>query len=413
MKYCIVPATYSGTVAAPASKSFLQRAMVIAALSGGESKIHGYSPSGDTEVILNAVHAMGASASLDGNTLTVFGGINPDVPWDFYCSESGLAARMLSALSLLNSEKVTLTGSGTLMHRPMNMVTGTLESCGKRVISCDHCLPFEITGKAAVSEIRTDGSQTSQFLSGLLIALPFADHDSVIHVSDLKSKPYVELTMDILSRFGLEVVNEQFSCFRIRGRQQAVPAELKAEGDWSGAAFHLVGGAIAGDVTVTGLDLQSRQADKAVLKALRACGASCEISGDAVRVKREKLLGFDFDASDCPDLFPPLAVLAANCSGVSYIRGVGRLFFKESNRAEAIRDEFAKAGVQVDFTDETMRIQGWETRGATVTAYDDHRMAMALAILSLNASAPVVINGMECVRKSYPGFISDFERLKG
>lgn len=412
MKYCSVPSGYSGIITAPASKSFLQRALLLAALTEGESRISGYSASDDSEAVINAVNAMGAETRLDGDTIFIRGGINNKSPWTFHCNESALAARMLGALSLLNENTVTITGSGSLMHRPMRMITETLEHCGKKVVTNIDCLPFEISGPNRFNEIVTDGSQTSQLLTGLLITLPHLTHDTNVQVKGLKSKPYIELTMELIRQFGLTVSHDNYTSFRVQGNQQPKPAVLHAEGDWSGACFHLVGGAIAGEVTVQGLDINSRQADKAIIQALELCGADCVIQPDAVTVRKNKLLAFNFDASHCPDLFPPLATLAAHCSGVSGIKGIGRLFFKESNRAEAIQKEFSKMGVRVSFTNDTMKVEGWDVTGATVSAHGDHRMAMALAIMSLNAPTPVVVDGMECVRKSYPGFIKDFETLK-
>jgi 3-phosphoshikimate 1-carboxyvinyltransferase len=412
MKYCSVPSEYTGVITAPASKSYLQRAILLAALSDGESRISGYSASDDSEAVINAVNAMGAETLLDGETIIIHGGISNKCPWTFHCNESALAARMLGALSLLNENSVRITGSGSLMHRPMRMVTETLEHCGKNVVTNIDCLPFEISGPYKFRDIETDGSQTSQLLTGLLITLPLLPQNTLIRVKGLKSKPYIELTIELMQKFGLEISHDDFKVFNIDGNQKPKPAFLHAEGDWSGACFHLVGGAIAGEVTVKGIDITSRQADKAIIQALELCGADCVIQPGSVTVRKNKLLAFNFDASHCPDLFPPLATLAANCSGVSSIKGVGRLFFKESNRAEAIQQEFSKIGVRVSFTDDTMKVEGWDITGATVSSHGDHRMAMALAIMSLNSPAPVVVDGMECVRKSYPGFIKDFEELK-
>ncbi len=246
----------------------------------------------------------------------------------------------------------------------------------------------------------------------MLISLPFAKFDSVINVTNLKSKPYVELTLELIEKFGIEIKNEGFRRFVIKGKQRPKAVEIICEGDWSGAAFHLVAAAIAGEVTVTGINADSRQADRIIADVLRMCGAECEFVENGFRVKNDKLLPFDFDAGNCPDLFPPLAVLAAHCNGVSRIGGVGRLFFKESNRAESIMEEFKKLGISVSFDDETMVVTGCKVFGANVSSHNDHRIAMALAVMGLDSETPVIIDGMECIRKSYPGFIRDFECLK-
>jgi len=411
MNYRITQSAYKGSISAPASKSYLQRAVILAAMAEGVSIISNYTQNEDTGVILNAVNTMGASASHNGNHLKIRGGIKRNIPWTFHCNESGLAARMLCALSVLNENNVIVTGSGSLMQRPMNMVAETLKACGKKVVTNNNCLPFEISGKINVSEFRSSGIQTSQFITGLLIALPLYQDETVLHVDGLKSKPYIELTLDLISQFGLIVENENLTQFRIPGRQHASPVSVSAECDWSGAAFHLVGAAIAGDVELTGLDINSRQADKTVMQVLKDCGANCDISEKSIRVKKEKLMAFNFDACDCPDLVPPLAVLAANCKGISKIKGTDRLQFKESNRAEAIISEFSKLGIKVENSDNTLIIHGSEITGGTVLSHNDHRIAMALAIMGLKASSPVTIEGMECISKSYPGFIKDFEFL--
>jgi 3-phosphoshikimate 1-carboxyvinyltransferase len=411
MKYTVSPSLYKGTVAAPPSKSYLQRALMLAAFAKGESTIKGYQPNGDTEVIINAIAEMGAGVEVINDIIKVKGTKIHDKEMLFCCNESGLAARILSALSLLTDKKVTITGNGTLMVRPMTMVGETLLHFGKKVNSINDCLPLEITGNPVPGEIITDASQTSQLLTGLLISLPFARFNSVLNVNNLKSRPYVELTLELIKKFGIEIKNEDFKRFEIKGNQFSRSVDVVCEGDWSGAAFHLVAAAIASDVTVTGINADSRQADRVIADVLMMCGAECTFVENGLRVKKDKLLPFDFDAGNCPDLFPPLAVLAAHCNGVSRIGGVGRLFFKESNRAESIMEEFRKLGISVSFNDETMIVTGSKVFGTNVSSHNDHRIAMALAIMGLDSETPVTIDGMECIRKSYPGFIRDLEGL--
>jgi 3-phosphoshikimate 1-carboxyvinyltransferase len=285
-----------------------------------------------------------------------------------------------------------------------------------------------------------DASASSQFLTGLLIALPLAPRDSVLLVPHIVSSGYVELTLRTMAAFGIVVkAGPGFARFDIAGGRSYAARDFRIEGDWSGAAFLLVAGAIAGreggSLSVEGLDPGSEQPDRAILDALALADARVDtVTGPdgatSIRVMRSKLSAFDFDATDCPDLFPPLAVLAACCEGVTTIRGAARLKAKESDRATALREELGKLGIGIEVEGDLMRIKGRAARkgpvdacgqsrdipsgGGTPVRIDprgDHRMAMAAAVAALAGNAAVEIEGAECVSKSWPSFFEDLSLL--
>jgi 3-phosphoshikimate 1-carboxyvinyltransferase len=259
-----------------------------------------------------------------------------------------------------------------------------------------------------------DGSASSQFLSGLLLALPRAGADSELEVSGLRSLPYVRMTLDVLAAFGAQVEAEpDFSRFRVRGGQRYHPVELQVEGDWSGAAFLLVAGAVAGEVTVDGLDPASAQADRAILQALAAAGARVEWQGAALRAGQGDLRAFEFDATDCPDLFPPLAALACHARGTSRFKGVARLGHKESDRGAALVSELSAMGARLQVRDGCMEITGGPLAGGEVDPHNDHRMAMACAVAGLRSLNGARMEGEACVAKSYPEFFQALESIRG
>jgi 3-phosphoshikimate 1-carboxyvinyltransferase len=272
--------------------------------------------------------------------------------------------------------------------------------------------PIRVRGPIRGGAVEVDGRPGSQLLTGLLIALPLCAEDSIVSCPALASKPYVALTLELLGRFGVRVdADAGMERFRVPGGQRPAPTALRIEGDWSGAAFPLVAGAIAGAAEVTGLDPGSRQADRAVLEALAAAGARCRVTPEAVRVERGELRAFEFDAGHCPDLLPPLAALAAHCAGESVLGGAARLVGKESDRRAALVEELGGLGLAIRADGDVMRIRGGALRGGRVDARGDHRIAMAAAVAALGAAAPVEIEGDGCVAKSYPRFFEDLGRM--
>jgi len=293
----------------------------------------------------------------------------------------------------------------------MIMIEEALNQLGVKCKSSDGFLPITIQGPITGGHCEIDGSISSQLLTGLLMALPLASKDSEIKVKNLKSKPYIDMTLQLLNSFGISVENSDYTLFRIPGNQKYVPHNYTVEGDWSGGAFLLVAGAISGQLTVKGLRSDSRQSDISVLKALKMAGVQMIIGEDQVEISKSELKPFEFDATESPDLFPPLVALASYCSGISTIKGVSRLIFKESNRAKTLMEEFGKMNVKIEVTDDIMSITGGRPDAARVESHDDHRIAMATAVASLGATGRVSIRDSQCVAKSYPGFFDDLRHL--
>ncbi|HAM11361.1 MAG TPA: 3-phosphoshikimate 1-carboxyvinyltransferase [Bacteroidales bacterium] len=410
MERYIDPSPLKGTVKAPSSKSMTQRAIAAALLADGQSTIHNPSYCDDSLAAMSIAVGLGARIEPHSDKMIVDGTGNLRES-KLNCGESGLAIRMFSPIAALFPEKIILTGANSLRKRPMKMIEEALNQMGVSYTSSGGFLPLTIKGPIKGGRCEIDGSVSSQLLTGLLMALPLAQEDSEIKVNDLKSKPYIEMTIQILKSFGVTIHNENFSLFRIPGNQKYIPYDYTVEGDWSGGAFLLVAGAINGELTITGLQKASRQSDMTILDALRDAGAKMKISDDSVWISHSPLKAFSFDATHSPDLFPPLTVLAAYCDGVSTIKGVTRLIHKESNRAEALRLEFGKLKIMIDIDGDIMSITGGKPEGAKVESHDDHRITMAMAVAALKASGRVYIRDSQCVGKSYPGFFDDLRTL--
>jgi 3-phosphoshikimate 1-carboxyvinyltransferase len=323
--------------------------------------------------------------------------------------ESALAAHIFACLAALDGRQRTISGHGTLLIRPLNLAP--LRDLGVSV-SGDK-LPLTIRGPLGGGRVTVDGAAGSQIVTGLLMALPLAAADSIVTLKNPTSIPYINMTLDLLARFGVEVGHEGLEFF-VRGGQRYLPTDYEVEGDWSGASCLLVAGAFSdAGVTVTGLSAASRQGDKVILDALVAAGAEVVQGGGEVTVRRGGgLRAFEFDATDCPDLFPALVALAAACDGVSVLRGASRLRHKESSRGEVLREEYAKIGVEVVLEGDIMRVRGGVPHGARVSGHGDHRIVMSLAVSGLRASSEVVIDGAECVAKSYPQFWEDLKKIE-
>ena len=368
----------------------------------------------DTLSALNCIKMLGAKAErTDEHTIVVEGGVKPQGNL-LSVGESGLSARLFTPIAALCSEPIVISGEGTLLYRPMDMMIQPLRALGVDVRDGGGRLPIEVCGPMRGGEITVDGSVSSQFITGLLLALPLAEQDTVINVSKAVSKPYLDMTIDIASHFGVAIEHNDYEQFYVAGGQSYAPTTYSIEGDWSAAAMLLVAGAVAGKVTVGNISMLSKQADVAVCRALVAAGAELISEHDTITAAHRPLHGFEFDATHCPDLFPALATLAAAAEGESTIIGTHRLEHKESNRAEAIAQEFGRLGIEVNLdTDNVMKIRGGKiVGGVEVDSHGDHRMAMTLAVAGLISERGVTITGAECVAKSYPNFFEDIERLR-
>lgn len=419
MKITIYPSKLKGAIQAPASKSSMQRACAAALLRKGKTTIINPGHSNDDKAAISIIEALGAKVINENGELKVqSNGVQP-VSSEINCGESGLSIRMFTPLAALSDQAITINGSGSLATRPMDFFDEILPQLGVTISSNKGKLPMVVQGPLHPKHIEVDGSLSSQFLTGLLLAYAASDTEAVsIKVNGLKSKPYIDLTLDVMKQFGFAVPqNRRYEEFIFNGGQPVNPSTSQpvsyiVESDWSGGAFLLVAGAIAGPITVRGLDLTSTQADKAIVDALMAANAAIAMDAKGIIVHPGKMNGFYFDATDCPDLFPPLVALAAYCNGNTTIKGVSRLTHKESNRALTLQDEFDKMGVTIDLEEDLMIIHGGsKVKGADVHSHHDHRIAMACGVAALGADGEMVIEEAQAVNKSYPDFFRDLEKL--
>ena len=448
----------------PSSKSFAQRAIIAAALAEGTTTLNGYSPCGDNESAISVARALGAEVTVglaykegkvvkDSSTLTIKGrGAAALEPETINVGESGLLARlMIPLMAVLGDGNATVSGEGTLTRRPLKGAKDimgafgvrleTISGTGQESFSEVH-VPLTISGKLEGGKVTVSGSGGSQLISGLLMALPLLQEDTVIRLTEPKSIPYLFITMDVLKAFGVKIwcdmeggpefaeSQDWNDCteivLHIKGGQSYKATDMDIEGDWSSAANFLVAGAIFGKVNVSGLDTKSLQADLSIMDILMEAGASLSQMGDddprgVIHVQKAPLNAFDVDANNCPDLFPIVAILAAFCQGTSKIAGVGRLANKESDRAQAILSMLVQLGVKARISGDKMIIEGHSLaqrcltghllKGGNYTSSHDHRMVMALNVAELGADGPIVIDDIECVSKSFPTFMELFGKL--
>lgn len=436
----------------PVSKSFAQRAIIAAALAHGTSHLKGYTPCGDNEAALKVAENLGAKVNLSGSELTITG-ISASMGClagmdSLHVGESGLLTRMMiPVMAQLNPLSVTFTGEKTLLGRPLTGAAEIMAVFGAEAVPMDGDqtslrVPLKVKGPLKAGRAEISGRHGSQLISGLLMALPFADRNSTLVVKDPKSIPYMFITLEVLKKFGIKIGNDMLGgrdfiesggdwslctemVFKVKGDQRFKAADIDLEGDWSAAANFLVAGALFGKAEISGLDTTSLQADLSIMDILMDTGASLsQLDGDRgdIAVQRAPLKAFSVDASNCPDLFPIVAVLAAFCQGISRIAGVGRLANKESDRAKAIIEMLTQMGVEADIEGDEMVIVGSSLsqrilenrllKGGAYTSHHDHRMVMALKVAAFGADSPITIDDEECVAKSFPQFHETFAQFK-
>lgn len=408
MNKLIFPSIIKGKLNAPASKSFMQRAIALAVVNEGNTKILNPTYCDDAIAGLEIARNFGFKVT-ENKDFVSLERESEIVPDQLMCGESGLAIRLFAPIVALANKEVELNAEGSLLKRPADFMEKTFKQLGVNLQMNQGFPPVKITGPITGSIAEVDGSISSQFLSGLLIALPKSNKDTTLKVKQLMSIPYIDMTLSAIESFGGKIeYNADYSEFTVKGNQKYNTDEYFIEGDWSGAAGLLVAGAIAGEITVERLSTTSTQADMAVLDAIEQSGAIINKTADTVTIKApNKLKAFNFDALHCPDLFPVLTALAANCEGKSRINGVHRLTHKESNRALALKEEFNKIGIRIDFENDEMVIYGGKMKGAEVFAHNDHRIAMAMTLAAFNTNGEIAITGAECVNKTYPAFYDD------
>ena len=435
----------------PVSKSFAQRAIIAAALAEGTSHLHGYTPCGDNEAALQVARNLGAEVEVNGREVKITGisaSLGSLDMSELHVGESGLLTRMMiPVMAQLCAGPVTFTGEKTLLNRPLTGAREIMETFEAEIShegSADEPVrvPLTVKGPLKTGRAEISGKHGSQLISGLLMALPFAEKNSSVAVLDPKSIPYMFITLEVLKKFGIKVGNDMLGgpdfiesggdwalctemVFKVKGGQKYRAANINLEGDWSAAANFLVAGALFGKAELAGLDTTSLQADLSIMDILMDAGASLsQLDGDKgnITVQRAPLRAFSVDASNCPDLFPILAVLAAFCQGTSRLAGVGRLANKESDRAKAILEMLTQMGVKASIAKDELVVEGQTLvqrlicgtllKGGAYTSYHDHRMVMALKVASLGADGPITIDDETCVAKSFPQFNDMFAKIE-
>ena len=411
------PSKLSGVIQAPPSKSSMQRALAAALLKKGTSIIRNPGNSNDDKAAMKMIEKLGVELIIKNEELIIkSNGVNP-IANEVNCGESGLGIRMFAPIIALSDKEIIINGEGSLLNRPMNFFDSFFPKLGVNIQSNHGKLPLKVKGPLQPKTIEVDGSLSSQFITGLLMAYGATDaKDVTIKVRDLKSRPYVDLTLDVMKKFGLNVPRnknyQEFYFNNTTSDSQLTTHEYTVESDWSGGAFLLVAGAIAGPITIRGLDLTSAQADKKIVDVLMNANAAIAIEAKGIKIRPAEMKAFEFDATDCPDLFPPLVTLAAYCNGASIIKGVHRLANKESDRAKTLQEEFAKMGVKIELKDDEMIVHGGEKlTGAKIHSHHDHRIAMACAVAALKADGETTIDGAEAINKSYPDFFWHLKKL--
>ncbi len=410
-----------GVVRVPGSKSITQRAILAAALAEGESLLENALVSDDSRVLLDAVAAIGGRVVREsgGERLRIFGtgGRLHPAPGPLFVANAGTAMRFLAPVLSLGPGPYRLLGDARMEERPIADLVEALRSLGAEVRyeKREGFPPLEIGGGGLPGgRARLRGGQSSQYLSGILLAAPYATAPVEVEIEGpLASRSYVDLTRSVQRDFGVLVEDLAGRCFRVHAPQRYRARRFAVEGDWSSASYFLAAAAITGgDVTVLGLDSGSAQGDARFLALLERMGATVRRNPEGVRVTGGALAGIDADLADMPDVAPTLAVTAAFASGTTRVRGVAHLRIKESDRIAAIVSELTRLGV-----DALERSDGFEVRGGAgrpgggdVETYGDHRIAMSFAILGL-ATAGVRILDPGCVSKSYPRFFAELDSL--
>ena len=396
----ISPSRLSGRVSIPASKSCAHRAIICAALADGVSHISGVTFSKDIEATINAMTALGASFSIDGSNITVTGISSIPAFAEIDCNESGSTLRFVIPIAAALGADSIFRGQGRLPERPIDIYKRELGKNGIKFMT--ETMPYNISGKLSGGRFEIEGNVSSQFITGLLFALPLCEKDSeIVLTSRLESRPYVDITLDILARFGI-IITESENGFIIRGGQKYSPHDEKVEGDYSQAAFFYVANALGSDITIDNLSPDSVQGDKRIKDVI------------AESVRGGDIYGFSADCSDIPDLVPILSVLGAYGKEKSVIYNAERLRIKESDRLAACADMLGRLGADITVTDDGLIMKPVNgLHGGEVSSFGDHRIVMSAAIAALRCSGDVIIHGAEAVEKSYPDFFRDYTLLGG
>jgi len=405
-----------GNVQAPLSKSHFQRILALALLCEGTTEIQGICNSADSKAVIIIIQALGALVKVNANNMFVQGvGKQLKMPATLNFEESGLACRMFTPIVALSNQKITLTATGTLLKRPLKLWWDILPTLGVQMEEKEPFLPFYLQGPLQhQSQIDISESESSQYFTGLLFALGALGKETNLHVKNLKSTPYIALSLQVMEAFGVQVKEENFETFQIPAQNYKSPKNaIITENDWSGTAVLLTAAALAGKIQVTHIDHQSKQADSAIIAILKQVGAEISVHENSIILEKKALNAFYFDATHAPDLFPTLAALAIRCHGTSQIKGFSRLQTKESDRGAVILNILQKIGASHTLDDDILSIAFCENPNP-ISLWDchhDHRIAMMGALISLHQKTPMQIKDPSVVHKSYAHFWQDWQKI--
>ena len=419
MEIKIIPTKLKGEIGIPPSKSYSHRAIIAAALAGGESNIENLNFSVDIQTTTDIMKNFGAKIEQGEDYLKIIGNSGEMVSENNYiqCNESGSTIRFIIPLALTKDNgQLTIDGKGKLVERPLDTYYKIFEKQDIEYKTTNGKLPLYIKGEIKPDTFETEGNISSQFITGLLYTLPLLDDDSKIIIkNNLESKGYIDLTLEILKLAGIEITNNDYKSFDIKGNQKYSAFDYTVEGDYSQAAFWIVAGILGDEMNCKNIYKDSLQGDKEIIEIVQRMGTMLEISEKSVKVFPGKTKGTVIDISQCPDIGPILTVLAALSEGETRIINAERLRIKESDRITSIKTELNKLGAKIEEDGDSLIIQGVSEfeGGVSVDSWNDHRIAMALAIASTKCKYPILITGASAVRKSYPNFWNDFVAMGG
>ena len=412
MKAFLEPAKMGGSVNAIASKSYAHRMLLCAMLSEKEVVLKGTTFSKDIEATLNCVKALGSQVQQKKDEYIIKKSKIDEENIVLDCIESGSTLRFILPIALALGKKCKVIGKEGLAKRPLKDLLDTLRAHGA-VIDGDS-LPLEISGKLTSGDYKIKGDVSSQYITGLLMALPLLDGDSTISIEgEMVSSKYIDITKDVLKDFGIKV-EDLDGGFYIPGNQKYIQQkELRVQGDWSNAAFWLALGALNSEVKINGLFFESVQGDREIIQILMNMGAKVSLRGTQIIVSPNKLHAITLDAKDIPDLVPIVSIVMAHADGISIIKNVDRLRIKETDRLKAVLDVLKIMGIKARYVDNELHILGGKINAFEVDSYNDHRMVMMAAIAASKADGKCIINNIEAVNKSYPNFFEDYKLLGG
>ncbi len=405
MKISVCKSEAKGAVKAPSSKSYAIRGLMCAALAKGESGIINPLSSDDTDAALNVLRQVGVRIQQKENLWQITGGNFHQPDTDLFCGDSAATLRFMTALCSLIPGRCRLLTGLSLAMRPVKPLVEALNQLGMSVSCQGEVAPIIVNGgKLKGGVVELPGNISSQFVSALLLAAPLAEDDVIIKLAaPVESKPYILMTLDCMERFGIGVTySPDLTEFKVTP-QLYQPTEYLVEGDWSSASYLLALGAISGEVAVEKLNSQSLQGDKVILNFLKDMGAWVDINGDLITVRKSNLKAIQADLSDCIDLLPTMAILAAVADGVSQFDGISRARLKESNRVSSLREGLERMSIEVIEESNRLTVTGSQPKGAVIDSKGDHRIAMAFGILG-SVTGEIVIEQAECVTKTFPDF---------